>query len=155
MNLIKFDPWLSDRQPFLHTSHRMPSVFDDFFGRNIGDVVGTDFATNMPSVNISETAQGYQLEVAAPGLTKEDFRISLDKDRLTISSEKSTKHETTEGKFTRREFNYNSFARSFVLPKTVDKDNISAKYENGVLMLSVPKKAEVVKEEKSRVIEIG
>lgn len=146
MNLIKFDP-------FLHTT-RMPGMLEDFFGRNIGDFVGADFATNVPSVNISETESGYQLEVAAPGLSKEDFHISLDKDRLTISSEKSMKNESTEGKWTRREFNFSSFSRSFVLPKTVEKDHISAKYENGVLFLTVPKKAEVVKEEKSRVIEI-
>ncbi len=162
MNLIKFDPWLSDRQPWLNErqplirrSHQLPNVFDDLFGRNIGDAVGADFAVNAPSVNISETEKGYQLEFAAPGLNKEDFKIALDKNRLTVSAEKSSQNEATESKFTRREFNFASFTRSFVLPKTVEKDHIQAKYENGILKLSVPKKAEVVNEEKSRLIEIG
>ncbi|HLF63575.1 MAG TPA: Hsp20/alpha crystallin family protein [Saprospiraceae bacterium] len=155
MNLIKFDPWLTERRPFIRKSYGLPSVFDDLFGSSIGNVIGADFATNVPSVNISEAQNGYQLEIAAPGLSKEDFKISLDKDRLTVSAEKSLGNETTEGKFTRREFNYSSFSRSFVLPKTVDKEQIAAKYENGVLMLTAPKKAEVVKEEKSRMIEIG
>jgi HSP20 family protein len=148
MNLIKFDPYLRRNQTF-------PSVFNDFFNGSIADFVGGDFATNMPSVNISETEQGFQLELAAPGLAKEDFKIAMDKDRLTVSAERSMKNENKEGTFTRREFNYSSFSRTFVLPKTVDKDRISAKYENGLLMLTVPKKAEIVKEEKSRIIEIG
>jgi HSP20 family protein len=161
MNLIKFDPWvagsrpwLSVNRPLIRTNHHMPTVFDDFFNMNIGDFIGSDAVSSLPSVNITENEQGYLLSLAAPGLTKEDFRISLDKDRLTISSEKTSEHESTEQKFTRREFNYSAFSRSFVLPKSVDKDSIKAKYENGVLMLSVPKKAEVVKEERSRVIEI-
>jgi len=148
MNLIKFDPAARKNLWF-------PSVFDDFFNGNISDFMGNDFATNMPSVNVAEDAQGYHMELAAPGLTKDDFRISLDKDRLTISSEKESKRETADAKFTRREFNYTTFSRSFILPKTVDKDRISAKYENGILKLLVPKKAEVVKDEKSRVIEIS
>ena len=156
MNLIKFDPWLTDRQPQLSRKSRyLPGVFDDVFGNGIGDFMGTDFATNVPSVNISETENGYHLEIAAPGLKKEDFTVSLDKNRLTVSAEKSTQHETTEAKFTRREFNYSSFNRSFELPKTVDRDQILARYEDGVLTLTVPKKAEVVKEEKGRVIEIA
>lgn len=153
MNLIKFDPWPTEGRSFLHTN-RMPGMLEDFFGRNIGDFIGADFATNVPSVNISETEKGFQIHVAAPGLTKDDFKIALDKDRLTISAEKSMKDETTEGKWTRREFNYSSFSRSFIMPKTVEKDHITAKYENGVLLLWVPKKEEVVKEEMSRVIEI-
>jgi len=155
MNLIKFDPWLSNRRPFIHRNPAFPSVFNDLFGGNIADFVGTDFVTSMPSVNISETEQGYQLEIAAPGLTKEDFNVALDKDRLTISAEKSAKTENNEGKLTRHEFNYSSFTRSFMLPKTVDKEQIAARYENGILYLNVPKKAEIVKEERSRTIEIG
>jgi HSP20 family protein len=155
MNLIKFDPWPTGKQPVIHRNHYLPNVFDDFFGRNIGNVMGADFATNAPSVNVSETENGYLLEFAAPGLAKEDFKISLDKNQLKVSAEKSKQNETTERKFTRREFNYNSFSRSFVLPKTVDKDQILAKYNNGILKVSVPKKAEVVNEEKSRTIEIG
>jgi HSP20 family protein len=154
MNLVKFDPWFGTSHPVRRT-HTLPSIFDDFFNNGIGNFRGSDFSNNVPSVNISETNDGYQLEIAAPGLAKEDFKISLDKDRLTISSEKSAEKETKEGKFTRREFNFSSFSRSFVLPKTVNKEAIAAKYENGVLILNVPKKAEVVKEETTRTIEIG
>lgn len=148
MNLIKFDP-------FLHTNQRMPSFLDDFFGRSISDFVGADFATNVPSVNISENTDGFHMELAVPGLTREDFQIAVDKDRLTISAQKTMNSEKAEKTFTRREFNYSTFARTFYLPKTVDKDRISAKYENGILMVTVPKKAEVVKEEKSRTIQIS
>jgi HSP20 family protein len=147
MNLIKFDPF--------HRNQYVPTVFDSFFNGSIGDMMGSDFATTMPSVNVIETESGYNVEIAAPGLTKEDFKINLDKNRLTISAEKSARNETKEGKVTRREFNYSSFSRSFMLPKSVEKDNITAKYENGILLLSVPKKAEIVQEEKSRTIEIA
>jgi len=149
MNLIKIDP------KSFRTNWLFPSVFDDFFGRSIGDFMGSDFVSNMPSVNISETDEGYHVDVATPGLSKDDFKISLEKDRLTISSEKSSSEESTHGRYTRREFNFSKFSRSFFLPETVDKDKISAKYDNGVLRLVVPKKAEVIREQKCRVIEIA
>ena len=147
MNLIKFDPF--------HKNQYIPTVFDGFFNGGITDMMGTDIATTIPSVNVIETENGYNVEIAAPGLTKEDFKISLDKNRLTISAEKSAKNETQDGKVTRREFNYSSFSRSFMLPRTIEKDHITAKYENGILLLNVPKKAEVVQEAKSRLIEIA
>ncbi|MDX1477466.1 MAG: Hsp20/alpha crystallin family protein [Saprospiraceae bacterium] len=146
MNLIKFDPMMP---------RTFSNMFDNFFNRSISDFVGSDFVMNMPSVNVVETDNGYGLEVAAPGLAKEDFDISVEKDRLTISARKEAKEEVNEDKFTRREFNYASFQRSFYLPETIDKDAIEARYENGVLRLSLPKKAEIVKEEKGRTIEIG
>jgi len=77
------------------------------------------------------------------GRKKEDFKVSIDKDRMTISSEmKQKKEEKEDGKYTRKEFTYSSFSRSFVLPETVDKDKINASYENGVLLLTVPKMEE-------------
>lgn len=154
MNLINFDPWAPSRRTY-RTSRTMPDMFDDLFGRGIGNVTGADFATNLPSVNVSETEDGYRLDLAAPGLTKEDFKIAVEKNSLTISSERSTEDESSEGRYTRREFNYRTFSRTFVLPGTVDKDNITARYENGVLRVSVPKKPEVVKDQKGRVIEIS
>ena len=146
MNLIKFDPMMP---------RTFNNFFDNFFNRSVSDFVGSDFVMSMPSVNVVETDQGYGLEVAAPGLTKEDFDISVEKDHLTISASKEAKEEVTQDKFTRREFNYTSFKRSFYLPESIDKDAIEARYENGVLRLSLPKKAEVVKEEKGRTIKIG
>lgn len=148
MNVIKFDPFVRRNQAF-------PAIFNDLFGGNIADFVGTDVVSGTPSVNISEMEDGYQLEIAAPGLSKEDFKVALDKNRLTISAEKSVQSENVGDKLTRREFDYSSFTRSFVLPKIVDREQITARYENGILYLTVPKKAEVIKEEKSRMIEIA
>ncbi len=128
--------------------------FDDFFN-GVSDFMGSDYGMSIPAVNVNETDEGYFLELAAPGLVKEDFNIAVEKDMLVISSEKETSREMNEGKVRRKEFNYNSFKRSFTLPKTVDKDAINASYENGVLHLMLPKKEEVKIEEKGRVIEIG
>ena len=154
MNLIKFQPRLATR-PYFPANTLFPSVFDDLFGKDYLNFAGSDFASNVPSVNVIETEGGYSLEVAAPGLEKEDFRISVDKDRLTVSAEKTAKSESKDGKIVRKEFNFNAFSRSFVLPETISKDQITAQYVNGVLHLNVPKKAEIVREEKTRTIEIA
>lgn len=96
--------------------------------------------TAAPSVNVAENATEYRLEVAAPGLTKEDFKINIEDNLLTISAEKKVETETKEGeKFIRREFGYSTFKRSFTLPETVDATAIKAGYENGVLHLNLPK----------------
>ncbi len=129
--------------------------FDDLFNGSVADFMGSDYGMSIPAVNVRETEEGYFLELAAPGLLKEDFNISVEKDMLVISSEKEITSETEEGKVRRKEFNYSSFRRSFTLPKTVDKDNIKANYDKGVLHLVLPKKEEVRLEEKGRTIEIG
>lgn len=96
--------------------------------------------TATPSVNVAENGAEYRLEVAAPGLTKEDFKVNIEDNILTISAEKTMENETKEGeKFLRREFGYSTFKRSFTLPETVDIANIKATYENGVLHLTLPK----------------
>jgi HSP20 family protein len=148
MNLIKF-------QPYTRTSRYMPDLFDEFFGRNISDVVGTDFVNSKPSVNVTETDQHFHVEVAAPGLSKADFKVVLDKNKLTISAEKSTESKAEEGKMMRREFNFNSFSRSFILNGSIDQTGINAAYNDGVLKLTLPKRAEVVEAAKTRVIEIA
>jgi HSP20 family protein len=109
---------------------------------------------NVPSVNVTQSENGFNIELAAPGLNKEDFKINVEKDRLTVSSEKQHEEEVSEEKYTRREFNYSSFSRSFYLPKSIDREAIEASYENGVLKLSLPKKQEVLREEMGRSIEI-
>ena len=147
MNLIKFDPFTP--------ASPVNRLFDSFFNMNVGDLTGSDFAVNIPSVNVKESDESFILEVAAPGIRKEDFKISLEKDHIKISSEVESKdEENVEGRYTRREFNYSAFSRSFFLPKSIDKDAITANYENGVLTVVLPKKAEVVREEKGRNIEI-
>ncbi len=145
MNLIKHNPYgpMSKR-----------NIFDQVFNRSISDFVGSDFVMNMPSVNIVENEAGFQLDLAAPGLSKGEFKIDIEKDRLLVSAIKENAEEVAEGKFTRKEFNYSSFKRSFFLPKSIDREAIEANYENGVLSVVLPKKAEAVIEEKGRTIEI-
>lgn len=125
------------------TSPYLPS-FDHFFENNLFDWSNSNYSstnTTLPSVNIQEKAEDFLVEVAAPGLSKEDFKIELEQDLLTISSEKENEKETEENKrYTRKEYSYQSFSRSLSLPKTIDGEKISAKYENGILRISLPKK---------------
>lgn len=110
-----------------------PSVFND-------DFETTNFKHFAP-VNIKEVENGFQLEIVAPGLQKEDFKIDLDKNILTISAE--TKSENKEEKHIRKEYKYQSFKRSFTVDENIDSENISAQYVNGILVLNLPKQAEV------------
>ena len=107
---------------------------------------------SMPAANIKETDKSYHVELASPGMNKEDFKIEVDEDLLTIRSEKESEKEETSSRYTKREFNFTSFVRSFRLPEEVDSENISAKYEGGILQLEIPKK--VVEEKKVRSIDI-
>jgi HSP20 family protein len=136
----------------------IPALFDDFFSRelfNWGNNNYSSTSTTVPSVNIRETANNYEVELAAPGMDKNDFAITLDGNILTISSSKEKKAEDTHDNYTRREFSYESFKRSFELPKhVVDEQNINARYENGLLHLTVPKKEEA-KQKTPRMIEIA
>ena len=124
-------------------AERMPIVFDEFFRPwtdwfNTSNLVGR--VLNVPAVNIAEHKNEYQVSVAVPGMKKNDFKIDVEGNVLTISSEKEETTEDTEGQFTRREYNYSSFTRSFTLPDEVNKENIEAKYEDGVLKITMPRK---------------
>ena len=137
----------------------MPSLLDDFFTTNLfdwGQSNSSNTGTSIPAVNIKENADLYEVEVAAPGMSKDDFKVELNNNVLTISSEKKHEHEEKDGeKYSRKEFSYQSFQRSFQLSKeAVDADNIQAKYENGVLRLSIPKREEV-KQKPARLINIS
>jgi HSP20 family protein len=122
------------------------SFFNDFLNRDWYDWNNQNYSltnTTIPAVNIKETENEFEVDMAAPGMNKEDFKIELNNNVLTISSEKQTENETKEGKnVTRREFSYQSFSRSFTLPAIVETDQITAKYENGVLRVNIPKKDE-------------
>ncbi len=124
----------------------LPSLFDHFFENDLYDWSNRHFSitdTTLPSVNIKESADEFEVELAAPGLVKTDFSIDLNHDLLTISSEKKIENEIREGQqFARREFSYQSFSRTFTLPNSVDNDKIKAKYENGILRVSIPKREE-------------
>jgi HSP20 family protein len=112
-----------------------PSIFrDDFITPNL---------SSFTPVNIKETENDYMLEVVAPGFQKEDFRINLDNNTLTVSAEKKEETENKNEKFIRKEYKQQSFNRSFTIDEIVDAENISAKYVNGVLTLNLAKKQEV------------
>mgnify|MGYP000908498462 CR=1 FL=1 len=127
-------------------NNTLPSLLENFFETDWFDWASRNFSetnTTLPSVNIKEDGNGYEVEVAAPGLNKEDFKIEINDNVLSISSEKKVTNETKEGqRFTRREFSYQSFCRTFTLPNTIETDKIDAKYESGILRISIPKKEE-------------
>jgi HSP20 family protein len=137
----------------------LPSLFDDIFTRDLWDWGLTNHSstgTTLPAVNIRETADNFMVEMAAPGMKKDDFKVQLDGNMLTISSEKKHEHEEKEGdRYTRKEFSYQSFTRSFQLPKdVVDEEQIKASYNEGVLQLMIPKKEEA-KQKPPRMIQIA
>ena len=139
--------------------NQMPVLFDDFFNQDLfnwGNQNFSDTNTTVPAVNIKETAENYEVEVAAPGMTKKDFKVELDGNSLTISSERSNeKVERDYERYSRKEFSYQSFQRTFTLQKDVmDIDKIQAKYENGLLHLLIPKKEEA-KQKPPRLIQIS
>jgi HSP20 family protein len=121
--------------------------FNDFLNRDWYDWTNQNYSqtnTTIPSVNIKETEDEFEVEMAAPGMKKEDFRIELNNSVLAISSEKQSGDEIKDGKnVTRREFSYQSFSRSFALPAIVETDRITAKYENGIVRVNIPKKEEL------------
>ena len=129
---------------------------DTLFNTTLADAMGTDFTVSTPSVNIVEHDNQFVMQLAAPGLEKSDFNINIENDYLVISTEKKTEKEETSnnGKFTRREFNYSSFKRSFPLDDKINVEGISANYENGVLHITLPKKEETVKKPGTTTIEI-
>lgn len=138
-------------------STNYPSLFDRFFENDLFDWSNRNYSntnTTLPSVNIKESNEDFEVEVAAPGFSKNDFRIELNHYLLTISSEKELDKETKEGQqFTLREFSYQSFSRSFTLPNSADSEKIGAKYENGILRILIPKKEEA-KPKPAKAIEI-
>ena len=139
--------------------NNFPTLFDDFLNRDIFNWGLTNFSdtnTTIPAVNIKETPDNYEVEVAAPGMTKKDFRVQLEGNSLTISSEKTSRKEDKEDvRYSSREFSYQSFSRTFNLQKdVVDTERIQAKYEDGVLHLLIPK-MEHAKQKPPRFIEIS
>jgi HSP20 family protein len=135
------------------------SLFDDFLSKDLMRWTNPIFqsSNSLPEVNIKETNTNFKLEVASPGLDKKDFKVLLENNVLTVSANKESEEEQKDpdGKYTRREFSYTSFSRSFNLPpQTVLGDKISASYTNGILHISVPKREEATVKP-SREIEIG
>lgn len=129
---------------------------DTLFNTTLSDAIGADYSVSNPSINITEDDSKYNLHLAAPGLTKQDFNIHIENDNLIISVEKKNeKEESLQGRFTRREFNYSAFKKSFQLDDKINRQKITAAYENGVLNLTLPKKEVTQEKSSSQVIEIS
>jgi len=129
---------------------------DDIFNRDLPSVFTSNFNTgvSLPKVNIKETADNYVIEMAVPGLKKSDFKLDLDHHVLSISTEKKETHEEQQENYTRKEFGYSAFKRTFTLPETVNDDKISANYQDGILNILLPKKEEA-KQKPARQIKIS
>lgn len=122
-----------------------PSVFSDFFDNDRffnTPWFEREFGQTLPAVNIKETNSEFDIEFAAPGYDKKDFNINVEDNSLTISAEKKEEKNEDGKRFTRREFSYSSFSRTFNLPQSVNADKIDAKYTDGLLKLVIPKKEE-------------
>jgi HSP20 family protein len=130
----------------------LPDWLEDFFPSEFPQFGKLNTAI-VPRVNIYENTDSYRIELAAPGLKKEDFKIQLDHDVLTISSEKSETKTDESEKCTKKEYSYTLFSRSFTLPESADKESISAKNDDGILTVTVKKKDESIVKP-SRQIEI-
>ena len=123
----------------------LPGLLDSFLFDNKLDVLHNNYETfSIPAVNIIENLPNFVVELAAPGLQKEDFTIEVEEDTLKIASTKveEKKEENDDSRFRTREFNYTSFERSFKLPENIQVDNIQANYENGILKVTLPKMEE-------------
>jgi HSP20 family protein len=121
------------------------NFFDDLFTKDIFDWTDRNFSSigsNLPSVNLKETDDLLKIELAAPGMKKEDFKVEIDNNTLLISSEKEEEKEETRKKdnYIRKEFNYQSFFRSFSLPEYIDESKIEANYKDGILHVNIAKK---------------
>jgi len=135
MTLVKFNNGQRNNLSNVRFNDVLDSIFNDSFFAPVN-------TSKVPAVNLAETENQFHIELAVPGLKKEDFKINLDKNVLTISADK--KAETTgEGKiYSKREYTYTSFSRSFTLPETADQAHIEAEYTDGILKLNVAKKEE-------------
>ncbi len=133
----------------------LPSIFNDMFDNELFMARANATA---PAINVKETKHAYTVEVAAPGLSKEDFNVRVDEDDnlvITLEKKEEKKDENQETRYLRREFSYSKFQQTMILPDNVDKDKISAKVQHGVLSIDVPKLSEVEIKKAQRLIEIA
>lgn len=139
--------------PMRKSQNWLPSVFNDFFDNEWMERANS----TAPAINVIESEKDYKIELAAPGMTKDDFNVRIDEDNcLVISMEKKNenKDEKKGGRYLRREFSYSKFQQTLVLPDDVEKEHISAKVEHGVLTVDIPKKAPVEAAKLQRCIEV-
>ena len=143
MSLVKFNNRTRNTAPYFNNV--FDSLFSDALNKNYG-------VSKMPAVNILETTEDFKIELAAPGLNKEDFKIELKKDQLSVWAEKKNEQTDQQKDYSRKEFEYFSFARSFVLPEGVDTEKINAEYINGILNITIAKKEKAKDEHKEIVV---
>jgi HSP20 family protein len=131
-------------------------LWEDFFGKDLMEKACCGRTSSMPAVNIEEKPEAFSINFAAPGMERGDFTIEVDNGILSVAAKKEEKHEEKdkEGEYTRREFRYHTFSRSFALPKSVNVDEIKADYVDGILSLQLPKN-KIEKERTVKQIEIG
>ena len=147
MTIAKYRPQATFAAPF-------NELVNEFLGRDLGQFFGSDdLRRSNPGVNIVENDKAFELRLLAPGFAKEDLKLSMENEVLTISADKKTEELKENERYTRREFTHSAFSRSFRLPETVNAEGIRAEYLNGVLTVHIPK-AEAVKP-KQREITIG
>ena len=142
----------------IRTSNRLyPSVFNHLFNKELVDWSNSGFSSEdstLPAVNISENENRIQIEVAAPGMKKEDFKIDLEHNLLTVSAEISYENNESGDRYSRKEFSYKTFRRQFNIPvETIDGEQIQAAYKDGILLVTLPKREEL-KPKPTRAIEI-
>jgi len=135
MALVKFN---EGREGNL-THSSFSDIFENFFNDSF---ISDRMISRVPAVNIAESEGHYHIELAAPGLKKEDFKLDLDRNVLTISAEKTTEQENNDKQYNKREYSYTSFVRSFTLPDSADDAQIDATYTDGILKIDVAKKEE-------------
>ena len=116
------------------------NVFEDFFNHNFPEKTFGEKGSFIPAVNVTEDEKEFKLEIAVPGFEKTDFDVQVEKEFFTVSGKKEAKTEVKEKNYTRKEFSYSNFKRTFTLPENVETANISAVYENGILHVALPKK---------------
>lgn len=139
MTLVNFNNRTRNNAPYFN------NVFDSLFSEAVNK---NNSINKVPGVNILESKEDYTIELAAPGLEKGDFQINLKKDTLSVWAEKKADDASVAKNYSRKEFDYLSFARSFVLPETVDAEKIAAEYLNGILTITIGKKVDVQPESK-------
>lgn len=137
---------MKERPTAMNKWNDLPTFFDDFLSRDILDwALGNNYSrtSTLPAVNIRDTHDSYELEVAAPGMSKDDFNVELSNDTLMISGDMNVEEQNKYSDYTRREFGYTNFQRSFQLPEdSVQSDKIKASYVDGILHISIPKSEE-------------
>lgn len=140
-------------RPFPATKVFSNGLLDELFNRNVSHFIGSDGVATQPAVNILENQDAFKVEVVAPGFEKTDFELKVEKNVLTVLAKREQKTEENVEQYTRREFRYESFQRSFNLPETVNQETVAAVYDKGILTVTLPKKEEAKPVVKS--IEIG